>query len=337
VQVGAGLWGRSWAELIAASRGFELSGVVDRSTRARAWARAELGVLASTTLAHALKRVECDVVLLVSPPATHRALAEEALELGAHVVIEKPLALELADARHIAERAERAGRLAVVAQNYRFRRQSRALRDLVQGGELGQLRGITIRCVRDLRNTSITPRDWRGKMRHPYLFDMAIHHVDLVRAITGLEVEEVTARSWRVPGGPFRHDASTAALLTLTGGVPVAYEGTWDGLRNATSWNGDWEIVGERGRATWDGGIDDALSGKVTLLRIAARPERVPLPRVSALDRLGVLRELQDAVTERREPECSVQDNLASLATVIAMAGSTEEGRAVRTAEHLNE
>ena len=79
VQVGAGLWGRSWAELVARARGFTLAGVVDSSREARAWAQAELGVPAVARLEQA---PEADAVLLVSPPATHRPLAEQAFAAG---------------------------------------------------------------------------------------------------------------------------------------------------------------------------------------------------------------------------------------------------------------
>ena len=86
------------------------------------------------------------------------------LAAGSHVVIEKPLAPSLEDARAIVSAARRHGRVAMVAQNYRFRRQSRALRDLVRGGALGRLRGLWIECRRDLRAAWISPRDWRGRM-----------------------------------------------------------------------------------------------------------------------------------------------------------------------------
>jgi len=335
VQVGIGLWGRGWAEIVARARGFALAGVVDSSASARAWARAELGVPATTSLGSALSSLAPDAVLVVSPPTTHRDLAEETLESGAHVIVEKPLALGMEDARAIVDCARRTGRVAVVSQNYRFRRQPQALSGLVRRGELGELRSVTIRCARDLRRAWVTPRDWRGRMRHPYLLDMAIHHLDLLRMITGQEIVEVSARSWHVPDGPFRYDATAAALLTLEEGVPVAYFGTWAAVGRETSWNGDWELVGDRCRATWTGGRERALRGTVTLERYGAEPRPVQLPRLPALDRLGVLHDVRAAARLGREPECSARDNLTTLATVLALARATEERRPVRVAEIL--
>ena len=117
-------------------------------------------------------------------------------------------------------------------------------------------------CRRDLRGACISPRDWRGRMPHPYLLDMAIHHVDMLRMITGREVVEVDARSWRAPDSPFRHDPTRrraaharrrdAGLVRgHVGGAALARRrGTATGSSSARA-----------GRATWSGGVDDALRG----------------------------------------------------------------------------
>ena len=336
VHVGVGLWGRSWAELVARAPGYRLVGVAEAAPEGRAWAEGALGVPTFRDLDRALKSVEADVVLLVSPPSTHRPLSELALARGCHVISEKPLALDIADARAIADAATAAGRHAMVAQNYRFRRQSRALRELLQGGALGSLLGAHISCRRDLRDAHITPRDWRGRMPHPYLLDMAIHHVDMLRMITGSELVEVDARGWRAPDSPFAHDPTVGALLTLADGTPVTYHGSWAEPLVETSWNGDWELVGSRGRATWAGGVDDALRGTVRFARYGEPAARVPLPVLPAIDRAAVLGELRRAIAEGVAPETSVADNMRSLATILAIARSTEERRPVRVEEILD-
>jgi predicted dehydrogenase len=334
VQVGLGLWGRSWAELVASGRGLRLAAVVDADVAARSWGESTLGVPAFRSLGPALRAVESDAVLLVSPPSTHRRLAEQSLAAGRHVLVEKPFALTLTDAAAVASAARGARLHAMVSQNYRFRRQSRALQRLVADGTLGPLLGVRIACRRDLRSAWISPRDWRGRMTHPYLFDMAVHHVDLLRAITGREVVEVDARAWRVPDGPFRHEPTVEALFAVDGGTPVAYEGTWAATSRETSWNGDWELVGERGRATWTGGAADALRGVVQLERYGANgAARVELPRLAALDRLATVYELRRAAETGEPPECSAEDNLRTLATLFAVARSIEERRPVRVAE----
>ena len=334
VQVGGGLWGQSWAELVARGRGLHLAALVDRARAVRDWASARLGCPTFSDLDSALRRVHCDAVLIVAPPRVHRSLAEEALAAGCHVAIEKPLALDLDDARGIAAAAERAGLVAMVTQNYRFRRQPRALRQLLQERRLGRLIGGHVSCRRDLR-LDPAALDWRGSMPHPYLLDMAIHHVDLLRMITGREVIEVNARSWPATSGPFRHDVAAVGLIGIEGGIEIGYEGSWMAATSWTSWNGDWELVGTDGIAEWIGGVGDALRGRVLVERRNAPRTLHPLPRLPALDRLGVLHELRRAVAAGSQPECSIADNIKSLAAVLALARSTEERRPVPVAEVL--
>ena len=223
----------------------------------------------------------------------------------------------------------------MVSQNYRFRRQPRAIHGLVQARALGRLLGIRISCRRDLRDVWISRRDWRGRMPYPYLLDMAIHHIDMLRMITGHEVAEVDARGWSVPDSPFKHDPTVAALLTLDDATPIAYEGTWAEPLSETSWNGDWELIGARGRATWSDGVDDALRGTVRFGRHGERASRVRLPSLRSVDRRGVLAELRRAIAAGAQPECSAADNVRSLAAIFAIARSTDERRPVRVDEVL--
>ena len=128
----------------------------------------------------------------------------------------------------------------------------------------------------------------------------------------------------------------SAALLTLDDGTPASYEGTWAEPLSQTSWNGDWELLGSRGRATWSGGVDDALRGTVRFGRHREPVRRVPLPSLPALDRLGVLAEMRRALAAGDQPECSAADNLRSLALILALARSTEQRRPVQSAELLS-
>ena len=117
--------------------------------------------------------------------------------------------------------------------------------------------------------------------------------------------------------------------------LPIFSDGSWAAVGPETSWNGDWELVGARARATWTGGVVDALRGTVVLERYGTPPARVTGDRLPALDRLGVLHELRAAASSGREPECSVADNLGSLAAVLALARSADERRPVSVEEVL--
>ena len=239
--------------MVAGAPGVELAAVVDPDPEARRYVEATPGY---GVLEEALSGVECDAVLVASPPGSHHAVARAALEAGKHVLCEKPLATGLEDALELVEAAVRAERVLMVSQNYRYNAPFRAVQRLVMEGVLGELASSRISCKRNTRML-FPPEDFRYSMRHPYVLDMSIHHFDLIRAATGRDVRGVYARSWRVPDSPFVHHPAVAAILSLEGDVPVLYEGDWATLESETSWNGEWEVVGEAGRLLWSGSTGD--------------------------------------------------------------------------------
>jgi predicted dehydrogenase len=334
VQVGVGGFGRRWAALLHASEAVELTAIVDPAEAARSWAAVNLGLAPDGCLAsldEALARPDWEAALVVTPPQTHHAVATTALRAGKHVLIEKPLATTLPEARALVATAAECGRTLMVSQNYRFRRPARAVQDLVAAGAIGELLAVKLACHRDTRLT-FPPGDFRYRMRHPYVLDMAIHHLDLLRVLTGRDVRRVFARSWRVPDSPYLHDPALIAVLMLEGGGAVAYEGDWAAHGRETSWNGEWELVGERGRILWTGGEEDATKGDIRLQHWGDEPAFVAQPPIAAADQAGTLQAFVDAITAGREPETSAADNLRSLAAVLACVESIERGEAVAVA-----
>ncbi len=332
IQVGLGGWGRGWAKLVQDTPGVELVGVADPSEQARRWAADTLGLPGTAcqeTLEQALAGQSCDAVLVATPLETHRAVAEAAMRAGKHVLVEKPLATTLSDAADLVAAAAGTNRIRMVGQNYRFSPWTRAVQHAVVTGELGPLVAVRITCRRDTR-TLFPPGDFRYQIRHPYLIDMAIHHMDLLRAITGQDITRVYAWGWRDPDSPYLHQPTVAALLTLEGGATAAYEGDWATREPETSWNGEWELIGERGRLRWTGDPATRDAGDILLHPNDAPPRPIsPLPRHGGSDRAGVLAAFLAAVRTGQEPETSARDNIRSLAAVLACTRSTETGEVV--------
>jgi predicted dehydrogenase len=325
VRAGLGMWGQSWAGLVADAPGVELAALVDPDPRSR---QAAEGAPGYEVLEAALADVACDAVLVVSPPGTHHAVAKAALGAGKHVMCEKPLATSLEDAFDLVEAAEEAQRILMVSQNYRYNAPFRAVQRIVREGELGELSSIRISCRRDLR-TLFPPDDFRYAMRHPYVLDMSIHHFDLIRAATGKDVNSAYARSWRVPDSPFVNDPAVAALIDLEDGVPVVYEGDWATHEPETSWNGDWEIVGEAGRLLWSGSTGDRGTGEVVVQRWDQQPRPVEQPHLEFVEREATLQALREAIESGEPPETSAADNVKSLAAMLGCVRSIEGGEPV--------
>ena len=311
--------------MVAAAPGVDLAAVVDPDPEARGHVGATPGY---GRLEEALAAVDCDAVLVASPPGTHHAVAKDALAAGKHVLCEKPLATSLEDAFDLVGVAERAQRILMVSQNYRYNAPFRAVQRLVMEGELGELASIRISFRRDTRSL-FAREDFRYAMRHPYVLDMSIHHFDLLRAATGRDVRSVYARGWRVPDSPFVHQPAVAALLDLEGGVPVIYEGDWATHEPETSWNGDWEIIGEDGRLLWSGSLDDRGTGEVIFERWGRGSHPVEQHDLEFVEREATLQALRAAIEGGEPPETVGADNVKSLAAMLGCVRSIEGGEVV--------
>jgi predicted dehydrogenase len=86
-----------------------------------------------------LGAVAPDVVHVTTPPGAHFAVAMDALRAGAHVVVEKPIVAGDGSLEELLDEAERRGRHAIENYNYVFNPQTRRIRSLIAGGELGRL------------------------------------------------------------------------------------------------------------------------------------------------------------------------------------------------------
>jgi len=335
VQAGVGGFGKEWARQLMRTPEVTLVGIADPSARAREWAMSELGLSPEAcvpTVGEALALGGINGMVVTTPPPSHPEVSIAALVGGAHVLVEKPLATNLEDARSMVEAADRAERVLMVSQNYRFRRSVRTVQHLVASGQLGALQSVRITFRKDSRELFGTG-DFRCELPHPLLTDMSIHHFDLLRAVTGQEVSTTYARSWRVPDSPYRHEPAAIATLTLEDGTPVLYDGNWAPFGEETSWNGHWELLGARGRLVWSGGTSEAPEETITL-QAWGEPERVlPLEPVAFPDQTGTLRAWLDAIVTGAPPETDARDNIRSLAIVLGCVRSVESGRLVSCVE----
>lgn len=153
--------------------------------------------------------------MICLPPALHAEAAIAAFEVGAHVYVEKPLALTVEDAA-AAEAAWRAsGRIGAVGFNFRFNANFGALKRRIASGELGEITGF--RCAFASPRRALPGWKSQRATGGGALRDLAVHHLDLLSFLTGERVETVSAveRSINVEG-----DALIGAA-TMASGVPA--------------------------------------------------------------------------------------------------------------------
>jgi predicted dehydrogenase len=136
--IGYGYAGRTFhAPLIRATPGLELAAVASHDADRVHKDLPGIAVLSSPDEACATPSI--DLVVIATPNDTHAPLAAAALRAGKHVVVDKPLAPTLAEARTLADLAGRADRVLATFQNRRWDGDFLALTDLLARGELGEV------------------------------------------------------------------------------------------------------------------------------------------------------------------------------------------------------
>jgi predicted dehydrogenase len=168
-----------------------------------------------------------DFVVIVTPNDTHHPAAKACLEAGLHVVCDKPFTVTSGQAAELRDLAEKRGRLCAVTYNYSGYPMVRHASELVRTGMLGRVRKVYAEyhqgwLATDLEKSGQKQASWRQDPKRAgmggSLGDIGTHAEQLVRFVTGLEVESVLAELTSfVPGRVLDDDASV--LLRLSGGA----------------------------------------------------------------------------------------------------------------------
>jgi predicted dehydrogenase len=323
--LGLGFFGKRWLGEVAACASCEVAGIVAKHPDLLAAAGDEYRIPAARrfpTIEEGLERSGADAAVVVLPEMLHKETILQALSSGLHVLTEKPLAMTMAEAAEIVRAARRApGQIVMVDQNFRWRPQTQALRHSVRGGRLGQIASISYEFRQAV--TRPTTDAWRERMPHPYLHDMAVHHFDLLRSVTGLECRDLTAVGIRSPWNWYQGLSGVDALLTLEEGVRAIYTGTMVARGYATPQEGIITLVGSAGTLRLE------ADSQVRWYPAQGEVEAVPPPPLPFTDTTHALHEFLGAIREGRRPETHLEDNVRSLAMVAAAIRSVETGRRV--------
>ena len=168
-----------------------------------------------------------DVVAIVTPNHLHLPAARAFLEAGIHVLCDKPLTTNVADAEELVALVERSGRVFVLTHNYPSYPMVREARAMVADGKLGRLRVVQVEYPQDwlatpLEQTGQKQADWRTDPARSgpggTVADIGTHAINLACFITGLELDALAADVNVFVDGR-RVDDNIHVLLRFTGGV----------------------------------------------------------------------------------------------------------------------
>jgi predicted dehydrogenase len=193
--IGAGFMGRAHAIAyrevgavfdLPATPVLELMAEIDERAAKRAAAR--LGFRRATgEWRQLVNDPAVDVVDITTPTAQHREIAIAALAAGKHVYCEKPLAMTAAEARGLAARAAKTGAVTMVGFNYLKNPIQAVARDIIAGGEIGEITDFRGIHAEDYMTSPEAPMHWRcsGPRGSGVVADLGSHILSLARFLVG--------------------------------------------------------------------------------------------------------------------------------------------------------
>lgn len=274
-----------------------------------------------------------DALLILTPPRTHTELATAAAQAGKHVLLEKPIGVDLTEARALVDAVESCDRTLAVVFQHRFRPGARALRDLLRSGALGDLVSVSA-SIRWWRSPDYFAQPGRGMKAHDgggVLLTQAIHTLDLLLDLVGPARQVLAACRTSSLRSIDTEDIACATVIYENGAVGVvdatttAYPGYPErielaGTRGSAVLEAERlvaQLVGQpplvvEGSSAWVGGADP--------MAFSHEPHR------------RLIEDFVDAIAHGRPPQANGRSALAVHALIDAMLASSAVGAPVNVA-----
>jgi len=200
-----------------------------------------------------------EAVSIVTPNHVHWPAAKAFLEAGIHVICDKPLTSNLADARELAALVARTGKLLVLTHNYTGYPMVRQAREMVEKGLLGDIRVVQAEYAQDWLTEAVSSKqaDWRTDPAKSgaggAVGDIGTHAFNLLRFVTGLKVDLLSADlDAFVPGRRLDDNAHITLRFAPGDGLPAAKGAIWASQVAPGNENGlRLRVYGTKGGVEW--------------------------------------------------------------------------------------
>jgi UDP-2-acetamido-3-amino-2,3-dideoxy-glucuronate N-acetyltransferase len=176
--IGGGYWGERLLAAFRTTPGIEITCLADDDPKRLA---ACGGGLRTATDHRVLLDADLDVAVIATPPSTHYPIARDALRAGKHCWVEKPLAMDVAQASELVSLAESRGRILFVDETFLYDPLLRTARRWIREGRLGELRHLSFE------------RLGMGRVRRDsdVWWNSASHDLSILRYLVPARVEQI--------------------------------------------------------------------------------------------------------------------------------------------------
>jgi UDP-N-acetylglucosamine 3-dehydrogenase len=308
------------------------------------WAQkfaSEFGAEATTDWQDVIERNDVDAISLCLPPYQHQVIALAAAAAGKHVLVEKPMAMNLAECKAMVAAARAAGTVLMVGQNQRWQPEHVQIKALLDRQTIGRVVALRFDCNQFVKKM-YPPDSWifdKAKSGGGMVAQTAVHKIDLMRHFFG-EIDEVASfhgysglNPNYKPGG---NEDIVAFILNFANGIIgegfYLFAAHKTPIPTPTS-----ELTIFYGE---DGIIHNVMGWHIYSTKIPeysgglTRLEIPPYPYVDSV--VAEVRHFLESIQSSNEPLTSGRDNLGTMAVVEALYRSAETKTVVKVEKNWN-
>lgn len=332
-------WRKSFIPYVANVEGkMDVVGAYNRSEKGFEDAQKDLGLRPDqcfTDIRQMLERTRPDFVMIVVPPQAREPVIDLALEYGCDIITEKPLALDMEACVRIARKVERLGKKLCVTMTHRMARDKQTLLREIQSGAHGPVANIS-GILTVARQDADYADTWRQHMDYYYMFDAAIHQLDILRALSRSNARTLYCKGWAPEWAAFKQVAAYNVIAEMENGVICNYQVSSCSAANLNWWYQDYirvdcrdsvlelnnqKLTAHRGRKiSWD--------AKMNITRENIDID-IPLLGGERWTNTLLLSQFIDWINGGNPPVTDVRDNLYSMAMLFSAIESMQTGREI--------
>ena len=286
-----------------------------------------------TDVQSAFEQSEADFVCIVSPPMFHQQAVESACARGMDILSEKPIADSWDACKIIYRAVKNAGVKMMVVQNYRYDATILTLKKAI--ADLGNINFIAARFSEDYRRRGCLTA-FRHEMAQPLMIEMAIHHLDQIRHLSGADAQFVSGFLWNPQQtheigfqGGASFDGLSCGLFSIqmTSGSFAQYEGNALQSGETHSWHR------ESYRAECENGVATLASDGVIRVTIRengkAVTREIPLEKPERSGHLILPEQFLDWREGGSIPPTNLDDNMQTSALMFGAIEAAETRKVV--------
>ena len=344
--VGIGMWCKALATVIQKSGAFQIVTCFTRTKAKRDEFTATFRCDQETSYENVLRREDVEAILLTTPNSAHSEMTVLAADRGKHVLVEKPIANRVSDARRMVEACKKNGVVLSVAHNQRRLSGYRKMKAMIQAGSLGKIITVETNFSHN-GGFRLTPQMWRWYEEEcpgGPMMTLGVHPADTLQYLLG-PVRSVSAFFNRLCLRTEIIDTGTAILQFESGAL--GYLGSnfitpWVNYCNVYGTEANLyltvelparkadETPGQYGDYWNYAGRNSALylkrKGEDQKVKIDLEPGEILTEEV---------KEFADCIRNHKTPETSGPEGIQALAVILAAIRSARSGETVRLARVL--